>query len=253
MMRTMIEPAYFNEPITFSLVYKTEITDLDFVSLAELRKLPSIPAIYFAVSKNNELLYIGKAESLKSRWKNHHRYEQLVNDYPGTRIYYHKINDKAHLKILEEYFIELFSPKLNSQPIPRYKKLSEWTEFVAEVPSRINRGQRTTTSGYDFGCHRDEECSAYGLYGDWIIDILAEKLRWYNYRFESENNDGSKLWLKIEPQLYHRLAISTFEEAQFVNSVIQRLYKDGFIRMREEEGMVEITLRVKEEKRQEWN
>ncbi|WP_375494649.1 GIY-YIG nuclease family protein [uncultured Nostoc sp.] len=51
--------------------------ELPFVSFQERKILPASPGIYFAISSNDEILYIGRSNNLRNRWKSHHRAVQL--------------------------------------------------------------------------------------------------------------------------------------------------------------------------------
>jgi hypothetical protein len=56
----------------------SDITSLRSVSFAEREGLPSSPGLYFAVSHTGDVLYIGKAVQLRSRWRYHHRLGPLL-------------------------------------------------------------------------------------------------------------------------------------------------------------------------------
>ena len=43
------------------------------VAFEEIRQLPDLPGLYFVLSDTKELLYVGRAGSLKKRWRQHHR------------------------------------------------------------------------------------------------------------------------------------------------------------------------------------
>lgn len=50
-------------------------------------QLPTTPRIYFCLSESGEVLYIGKAEKLRQRWRQHHRCKQL-QAMDGDKIAY---------------------------------------------------------------------------------------------------------------------------------------------------------------------
>lgn len=99
--------------------------------------LPNWAGIYFVVSKNDEVIYIGQSrDSLRNRHKSHEKYLDFIN-HGGELVYYlddglHDIqwenlnNDyaKERLKsicgglngcilLLERFFISMYLPKLN--------------------------------------------------------------------------------------------------------------------------------------------
>lgn len=96
------------------------LDDLPAVELLEKEKLPAVAGIYFAVDKNNQLWYIGKAQNINKKWTNHHRYYQLEKINKKNPIllkWYGCENDENILSQLENYFIEYFFPALNQTKI----------------------------------------------------------------------------------------------------------------------------------------
>lgn len=92
------------------------LSKLPSLSLPQRNILPECPAIYFAVDSKNRVLYVGKAINLLTRWKNHHRQEQLnrINRKNKIKIaWLHCSNDLASLANTEAYFIEFYQPLLN--------------------------------------------------------------------------------------------------------------------------------------------
>ncbi|MEO1378089.1 MAG: GIY-YIG nuclease family protein, partial [Cyanobacteria bacterium J06635_10] len=73
--------------------------------------LPKKPGIYFALDRENDPLYIGKSEGLKSRWSGHKqlRHLKLIAD---VKLAYHLAN-KEELHNLEAELIEKYRPPLN--------------------------------------------------------------------------------------------------------------------------------------------
>jgi hypothetical protein len=98
--------------------FSLEISELPFVEFSNLKNLPSCPAIYFAFDSENILHYVGKAENLQARWKNHHRkfqLEQIDKKYP-IRIFWLVWNEDD-LTTAEKYFIEHYKPLLNTTKV----------------------------------------------------------------------------------------------------------------------------------------
>ena len=82
---------------------------------------PRVPAIYFAMGSGSNLLYIGMTHDLKTRWANHHRYEEL-REREVEKIAYYFPNlrrsipvDRDELARLEKYYICKFDPPLNKR------------------------------------------------------------------------------------------------------------------------------------------
>ena len=56
--------------------------------ITERAKLPSQPGIYFVYTPDHKLLYIGKADNLRTRWNSHHKYQFFIESSMESRIGY---------------------------------------------------------------------------------------------------------------------------------------------------------------------
>ena len=86
------------------------LNELPSVELLDKEKLPTTAGIYFAVDGNNQIWYIGKAQNIKNRWANHHRYDQLTKINKKNLIklkWYECENNEDVLTKLENYFINI--------------------------------------------------------------------------------------------------------------------------------------------------
>lgn len=95
---------------------KFDLSKLPSLFLSQKDSLPKCPSVYFAIDSRNRVLYVGKAINLLSRWKNHHRQEQLnrINRKNKIKIaWLYCSNDLALLANTETYFIEFYQPLLN--------------------------------------------------------------------------------------------------------------------------------------------
>lgn len=78
--------------------------------------LPSCSAIYFAVSSEEKILYIGRAGDLLTRWLLHHRYNQLCR-IGGVPVCWLEVSDSTLLPAIERALISYFKPVLNGTPV----------------------------------------------------------------------------------------------------------------------------------------
>jgi excinuclease UvrABC nuclease subunit len=85
-----------------------EITELPQVSVQERHRLPTASGVYFVLSKCGEILYVGRAKNLRSRWRNHHL------RHPDWTIAYLEA-PLSVLRELETGLIRRFLPRLNKQ------------------------------------------------------------------------------------------------------------------------------------------
>jgi uncharacterized protein (UPF0297 family) len=84
-----------------------------YVKLEDKNKLPKLPVIYFVISNNGKVEYIGRSNNARTRFRNHHRkedFEKLVN--PTI----HWIHMDEDLIETERLFIEIVSPDMNYLP-----------------------------------------------------------------------------------------------------------------------------------------
>lgn len=99
------------------------MTDIDQVnpwalpstSIADLALLPDCAAIYFVI-QGSTIIYIGKAVRLATRWKRHHRLEQVRSEYPGSCVAWLELTRRDPLEQIEKALILRLNPKLNRTP-----------------------------------------------------------------------------------------------------------------------------------------
>ncbi len=112
------------------------IDNLPSVALAEVALLPNERAIYFVRDTNQEVLYIGKADSLRSRWIKHHRASQL-SLYEDVRIYWLAIPEPiaSVLGPWETYYIGVFNPVLNGTKVvpPSQSSMRVYTTIASPL------------------------------------------------------------------------------------------------------------------------
>lgn len=100
--------------------------------LHQREQLPSTSGIYF-ITKQNRLLYIGKAINLRSRWTGtgHHRYKQLATKGLDKIIISYILAPVTELDRLERQYIQALKPLLNDGRVKDYlpKKSSRLSEL----------------------------------------------------------------------------------------------------------------------------
>lgn len=90
---------------------KLHLEDLPFVALQNRQQLPSEPCVYLAIGRDEQVLYVGKSENLKQRWRNHQQY-QVLSAMEEVKIAYIKA-DTELLSSLESALIQWYKPPLN--------------------------------------------------------------------------------------------------------------------------------------------
>ena len=88
------------------------------LTLLDKQQLPECSTVYFAVAKG-QVLYIGRANNLRDRWRNHHRLPQLetISKKCEVRIFW-LVCEKSQLSMLEQQYIEHYCPLLNQSKVP---------------------------------------------------------------------------------------------------------------------------------------
>lgn len=91
-------------------------------SLRQRSSLPSAPGIYFVTNERDDLLYIGQATNLRSRWagRGHHRYNQLARKGLDKITLSYVLAPVAELDNLERQYIQSLSPLLNDGRVKVY-------------------------------------------------------------------------------------------------------------------------------------
>lgn len=82
------------------------------VALTDRHGLPREPGIYFVLSGDEELLYIGRSNSIHTRWRGHHKMRRLA-EYRAVRVAWLTVSDESLLAEIETALIHHFRPPLN--------------------------------------------------------------------------------------------------------------------------------------------
>ncbi len=87
------------------------VGDLAFVALEDKDSLPNEPCVYLVLDKQGSVLYVGKSENLRQRWRSDHKFEALSR-LEDVKISYLKV-ELDLLTRVENALIKAFSPPLN--------------------------------------------------------------------------------------------------------------------------------------------
>ena len=75
--------------------------------ITERAKLPSTPGVYFVYTPDHKLLYLGKADNLRTRWNSHHKYQYFIESSMECRIGYFSFDSvDSFSETLEEFKAE---------------------------------------------------------------------------------------------------------------------------------------------------
>jgi hypothetical protein len=83
------------------------LSSIPSLHITERSKLPTRPGIYFVYTPDHKLLYIGKADNLRTRWNSHHKYQYFIESSMECRIGYFTFDSIDSLsETIEEFKAE---------------------------------------------------------------------------------------------------------------------------------------------------
>jgi hypothetical protein len=83
------------------------LSSIPSLHITERSKLPTRPGIYFVYTPDHKLLYIGKADNLRTRWNSHHKYQYFIESSMECRIGYFTFDSiDALSETIEEFKAE---------------------------------------------------------------------------------------------------------------------------------------------------
>lgn len=100
------------------IISNFNLSELPYVDLLQLEKLPTCSGIYFATDSQDRILYVGLSVNLAERWKDHHRLHQLqeIHKNSPVRISW-LVWTESDLSTVEKYFIDRYQPLLNKTKV----------------------------------------------------------------------------------------------------------------------------------------
>jgi hypothetical protein len=101
-----------------SILSMDEIVMLPSVGIRDRHHLPDCPGLYFVIS-DGLVLYVGKAKSILSRWRSHHRERQIDGEYPNARIHWERFDSSDFLLSVEAEYIRAINPRLNRTKVKK--------------------------------------------------------------------------------------------------------------------------------------
>jgi|GEM_PF-3598531 len=110
--------------------------------ITERAKLPPKPGIYLVYTPDHKILYIGKADNLRTRWNSHHRYQYFIETSMESRIGYFVLDSVDNLNdIVEEFNAEPMAT-ISSKALVTADEL----EQVKQELARLKKQFKTTFS-----------------------------------------------------------------------------------------------------------
>lgn len=163
------------------------------VTLDRLNQLPQTSGVYF-VCNGDQVLYVGQAKNLKSRWKNHHRFDEILDNYPSAEIGWFEADPNV-LDQHEKAAIETFKPLLNNTLTRR------GYDDLRNTPEKMNFQNCTFD---DFARYaRDRFPWFDSLPETKVIDGLTkDKMQAWELGWECSGSSRDGFWSQIEGMDY---------------------------------------------------
>jgi len=128
-------------------------TTLPSLPLNQRSQLPTDSCIYFALSAEGKVLYIGKSDNLAKRWRQHHRCQQL-EAMDGVRLAWLQVEDKESLLSIEAAMIKHFQPSLNIHrifsSIKRQLGTSSGSSTYTSIKRQVIKNDAYSSQGYEY-------------------------------------------------------------------------------------------------------
>ena len=110
--------------------------------ITERYKLPPKPGIYFVYTPDHKILYVGKADNLRTRWNSHYRYQYFIETSMESRIGYFVLDKVDNLnQIIEEFEAEPMAT-ISSKALVTADEL----EMVKQELAQLKQQFKTTFS-----------------------------------------------------------------------------------------------------------
>lgn len=115
-----------------------KISLLRSVAFEQRQNLPPIPAVYFVLNAQLDIMYIGECADLQARWagKKHQRAAQMREG--GYRIHWYGIpGDALARKTAEKQAIEYYKPRWNRTEVPA-DEMKEVLRYVGNAARHMD-------------------------------------------------------------------------------------------------------------------
>ena len=136
---------------TFSWIQRVNLEEINpqflpSIFVLQRSELPKISWIYFVLSKNGKVNYIGRTNNLKKRWQVHHILDQFKEDVEA-KIAWLEVSDRSLLPEIEKALIKWFKPSLNRRS--KQRKIS--SHFRIKRTTAVELSHIAANLGYIYG------------------------------------------------------------------------------------------------------
>lgn len=90
---------------------EVNLDGLPFLLLADVRKLPNCPAVYFVLASDGKCIYVGSTKSLARRWLQHDKREKFIEN-GAFKVVWVELPENSLIS-RERAYVECLQPILN--------------------------------------------------------------------------------------------------------------------------------------------
>ena len=114
------------------------LSSIPSLHITERVKLPKLPGIYFVYTLDHNLLYIGKADNLRTRWNSHHKYQYFIETSMDCRIGYFTFDSVDNLNATIEEFEAEPTETLQTNVLVTANQLEEVKQELNTLKKEFN-------------------------------------------------------------------------------------------------------------------
>jgi hypothetical protein len=122
------------------------LSSIPSLHITERAKLPTRPGIYFVYTPDHKLLYIGKADNLRTRWNSHHKYQEFIETSMECRIGYFTFDSIDSLSETIEEFQAESTQTTTGKALVTTDQFEELKQQVEALQQQFNNTFSTLTS-----------------------------------------------------------------------------------------------------------
>ncbi len=193
-----------------------DLASLPSLLLADKAKLPSCAGVYFALSSQGRVLYVGRSINIRDRLKGHHRLP-VLKAFGDVKIAWLTERDSLALRRIETILIDYFNPPLNKIPsylkeedtekLVKYLTLSDRTPKSNVIP--INKFLTSPSQAKDFSSQLETESG--------LKEVILEQANRIN-QLEDKIADLQSMFQE-QIQIHRQLADTLIEQAKTISEL----------------------------------
>lgn len=114
------------------------LSSIPSLHITERVKLPPQPGLYFVYTLDHQLLYLGKADNLRTRWNSHHKYQSFIETSIDCRIGYFTFDSIDNLNQTIEEFQAEPTETIQNNALVTANQLEEVKQELTTVKQQLN-------------------------------------------------------------------------------------------------------------------